>query len=211
MTSRKPKTRARKGTAKPAQKKRAAAGPTVRGRRGHLAIDQQAGLRELIDSWLAETPKPSYDEMLERIKGTGFRIARSTLARYGWEFEFRQGELRQLLEKAKMLRSEDPDDVLALEDAISGVLNTKFLEGLLEPDKKVSKEDLALAFAHARLQSSSAQRERVRLAVTRGVNAAVRLIRAELSELFKSDPKLLAAVLAKLEQAQQKLLTGGTQ
>lgn len=201
------KSRARKGKKAPAKK--AARTLPVRGTRGHSAIDQQKGLREFIDAMLAETPRPTYDQMQDRLKATGFWISRSALARYGLEFEFQRGELRQLLEKAKLLRSEDPDDILALEDAITGVINTKFLEGLLEKDKKLSKEDLALAFAHARLQSSSAQRERVRLAVTRGVNSAVRLIRAELSELLKADGELLARVLTKLEQARQKLITGG--
>lgn len=203
----------KKPPAKKAAKKPRPRKPSVQGKRGDRAIDRQEGLRALIDEWLREVPKPTYNEMLDRLKGTGYYISRSALARYGFEFEIFKQDLRQTLEKAKLLRTEDPDDVLALEDAITHVLNTRFLEGLLGTDetaKPLTKEELQLAFAHAKLQSSSAQRERTRLAVTRGINAAVRLIRAELTELLKSDEKLLSQVLGKLEQARTRLITGGS-
>ncbi len=204
---------AQKPGRKPAAKKPADKRPAGKPRRGHPAVELHVGLAQLIDSWLLEIPRPTYDEMIERLRGTGYHVSRSALARYGYKFEIQRRAVRMLVEKAKLLRTSDQDEVLALEEAVSQLLNTRILESLLGEDengkpKALSDEELSTVVAAAKLQSSSAARERTRLAVTRGVDRALKILRAELEQLLRDDPPLLRRVLAKVEEVRQRQLGG---
>lgn len=179
--------------------------PAVRGRRGHSSVDQQAGLARLIDEWLLETPKPTYDEMVGRLKGTRYHLSRSSLARYGMQFEIRKREMRLLLDKARALAAEDPESILDLERAISQLAGTKLFSYLLDnADKGLDEEQRQAIFAHAKLQSSSAARERARLAYRRKFEHWRKRFIEELQEALKADPKALKIVLRAIERTSQE-------
>lgn len=175
--------------------------PPVRGRRGHSSIDQQAGLAELLDKWLLEQPKPTFDDMLERLKATGFWVSRSALARYGLKFEMQRRDMKLLLAKARLLAQDDPESVLDLERAIANLANVKLFENLLDPDaNKITEDAREVMKVAARIASSSSSRERARLAYSRGIKAATAIVKAELEQKFKSNPEALRVVLRALEE-----------
>jgi hypothetical protein len=180
--------------------------PAVRGVRGQKVIDKQAGLRELIDSWMLEQPRPTYSEMIDRIKATGYYLKRSTLARYGFEFEFKRREIAQIVNQARILGQDEPDSVLELERSIANLANAKIFLNLLDPEKnpidEVQREVMTVA---SRIQSSASSRERARLAHQRGVKAATQLIKAELEQLLKDDPAALKILLRKIDQAAERV------
>lgn len=187
-------TRARKGKATTALAKRPSP-PHVRGVRGHRAIDQQAGLRELVDGWLLETPRPTYDEILERLKGTGYYISRSSLARYGLEFLVRQREVALLAEKAKALSADAPDSVLEMERAIAALANARIFDYLIDGKTPIDEATQNIIAVAAKLQSSSSSRERARLAHNRAVQSAAAAIKTQLQAQLKKNPELLRQIL----------------
>lgn len=183
-------------------------GPRKRGIRGHRVIDQQQGLSELIDSMLLAKPRPTYKEIVERLEGSGFRIARSTLARYGYEFEITKREQRLLVEMARMLASEDPDSILELERAIAQLANVRIFKALLDPSDKeaaIKDADLDLMNVASRLQSSSSARERARMAHNRGVKAAHARLVAEIQKTLKGTPELRDKLIAKANEAAKEI------
>jgi hypothetical protein len=189
-------------------KKKPSKPPSVRGVRGRRVIDQQAGLRDLIDSWLLETPRPTYDEMLERLKGTAYYLKRSTLARYGLEFEIKRRELALFADQARIVAQDDPDSVLELERAIANLANVKIFKNLLDPERNpIAEVDREIITVAARMQSSSSSRERARLAHSRGYKAAMAKLKEELEQILKDDPAALRAVLRKMNE-QKRLLEG---
>lgn len=177
-------------------------GPAKRGIRGHRVVDQYAGLAELIDSMLQKKPRPTYAEMADRLRHSGFNVARSTLARYGYEFEITRRKVRMLAMKAKALAADNPSGILEVERAIAQVANTILLDNLLDPDgNPISDDARETITAAARLQSSSASRERARLLENRGVRKAMLQIKANARERFGKKPELLAAIFAILDES----------
>lgn len=196
-TTKKPTTKRGKGNP---------AGPPVRGRRGHSSIDQQKGFTEWLERQLLEEPRPTYEEIVERAKATGYYASRSALWRFGIKFEAMRIEMKRLIDQARVLASEDPEHVLEVEKALSQLATVKMFEQLLAAgDRELGKDELALVFAHSKLQASSAARERTRLAHTRGYKHAARKIRAEMEKLLAKDPALAKKVLATIDRAAKEV------
>lgn len=179
------------------------AGPPKRGRRGHSAVDTQQGFAEWIDQQLLEDPRPTYDEIAEMVKSTGFYASRSALARYGMAFETRKREMKLLLEKARVLAAEDPETILVLEKATSNLIETKIFDYLLSQphDGKFGEETLGVIFAHSRLQSSSASRERASVVASGKFRSAMRAMLRSLEEKLRTKPELARQVVALIEKS----------
>lgn len=191
----KPKAGAKRGRGNPA-------GLPKQGRRGHSTIDQQAGFAEWLRAQLLEEPKPTYDDIAARLKSTGFYASRSALHRWGLKFEIRRAEMQILLEQAQVLAQEDPERILQLEKATSNVAMTRLLRYLQDPEtEKLDESVLGAMFAAARLQSSSASRERAQTVANGKLRTAKRLMQRSLEEQLRKKPALLRDFLAVMEAA----------
>lgn len=178
--------------------------PAVRGRRGHSRISREQGLSEYIDAMLLEVPRPTYEEMAERIRTSGWRdVSTSAIQRYGMKFEIRRREMRLLLEQASLLASDsNPESVLDLERAIANLANTKIYKNLLDPVNEIDEATREIMTVASRLQSSSSSRERARLAYSRAVKTAVTMIKAEMERVLKRKPEALKIVLRAIDEVE---------
>jgi hypothetical protein len=204
------RTTKQKGPAKkPAVKKPARMkpkGPPVRGKRGQKTVDRQAGFDGYLRGLFLERPKLTLDQMVEKVRGTGYWISRSALARWGMEFEVQRQKARRIIELAKEFAHDDDDVILSLEKASSQLALTKLFDDLLESES-VDDDAIAKMQTIARLQSSGASRERARMQHSRGVRAAQTLIKAQVQALLANRyPKLLDQVLAVIDESAHKLL-----
>jgi Arc/MetJ-type ribon-helix-helix transcriptional regulator len=177
-------------------------GPPKRGRRGHSSIDEQKGFADWLDAQLLAEPRPTYAEIGDSLRSSGFYASRSALARYGLAFETRKREMRLLLEKARVLAAEDPETILVLEKATSNLIETKIFDFLLgRTDAGLDEKDLGVIFAHARLQSSSASRERAAVVASGKFRSAMRALQRSLEEKLRNKPELALQVVALIEKA----------
>src|SRR6266852_1451999 len=116
------------------------AGPPKRGRKGHSTIDQQKGFADWLEAQLLDEPRPTYDEMEDRLKKTGFYASRSALARWGLKFEVDRRDMKILLEKARVLANDDdPEDTLRLEKATAKLFATKIFDSAIGEGKKLTE------------------------------------------------------------------------
>jgi Arc/MetJ-type ribon-helix-helix transcriptional regulator len=177
-------------------------GPPVRGRRNRSTIDQQVGFADWLETQLLEVPKPTYEDIEQRLKATGFYASRSALSRWGLKFDVRRREMKILLEKARILASEDPETILVLEKATSNLAETKLFEFLLGHDKDSLDENaLSVIFAHSRLQSSSASRERAATVAGGKFRAAMTALKRSLDEKLRSKPEIAKIVVELIDKS----------
>lgn len=187
--------------ARPAAKRRRGSptGPPIRGRRGHRSVDQQAGFREYLKDLLLRRPKLTIDDMLEEIKGSGYYISRSALARFGLEFEIERARLEVVSDMARQYAPAG-GSILDVETAIGALASTKILEQLMGyAGKDLDEKAAGLLLLFHRLQTSASSRERAKLAHNRGVKAAVAQIREEMLKILRKDPDTLSKVLRAIE------------
>lgn len=197
-------------TTKKTDRRKNAKPPAVRGVRGRKIVDQQAGFREYLRSLFTERPRLTLDEMLEKIKATGFYISRSTLAREGLDFAMQQEKVRHIVELAAQLATDD-DELLTLEKATSQLAVTKLFDDLLVHSGKIDDELLDKFKVIARLQTSAATRERVRLAHNRGVKKAAEQIKRDTQALLKNKyPEIQRALMKVIDEASTKILEEGS-
>ena len=178
--------------------------PEPRGRRGHKAVDEQPGLRDwLIENYCKASPKPTLNELREKLKGSGYSIGRTAAWEFDVEFQLRQAEKDFLLDLAKQYNeTAAAGEVLDIETAIATFGSAKIYAELLETaGEKLSQRSLALLDVFRKLQSSSSQRERTKFAVDRGVRRTAARIRREMQELLRKDPDTLKRVLKAIDQA----------
>lgn len=199
-------TKAKAKSRTPKKRRGSPTGPPVRGRRGHSTIDQQKGFAAWLDSQLLEQPKPTYDEIVERLKGTGFYASRAALARYGVEFEIRRREAKLVAERALILASDqDANARLAIETAIGNLAAEKVLTAL-EETKTIDENTQISIDLGAKIIKASALREKTKHAINRGIRQAAAMIRAEMEKLLAEDPPLLEKVLAIINRAEQEVV-----
>jgi hypothetical protein len=178
------------------------AGPPRRGRNGHSTVDQQAGFAAWLREQLLGDPKPTYDDLVERLKSTGFYASRAALHRWGLKFEVRRAEMQILLEKAAVLAQEDPEKILVLEKATSNLAMTRLYEYILTIEEgKLGEEALLVMSTAARLQSSSSSRERAASIASGKFRTAMNALRRALEEKLRTRPDVAKVVLELLEKA----------
>ncbi len=182
--------------------------PEPRGRRGHKTVDDQPGLRDwLIENYCKVKPRPTLNEVIEKLKGTGFAIGRTAVWEFDIEFRLRQAEKDFLLDLAKQYNETAADgQVLDIETAIATFGSARIFAELLErAGEKLSERDLELLDVFRKLQSSSSTRERTKFAVDRGLKAMAIRFRQEMQALLKKDPETLRKVLRTIEATTEEL------
>ncbi|MGZ5445281.1 MAG: hypothetical protein ACXW5J_26750 [Thermoanaerobaculia bacterium] len=172
-----------------------------RGRRGHPVIEENPELREWLVDALKRRPAPTLDELVEESKGTGFAVGRDSIYNFKVAFEAELARKELNFELARIYNEASKDgNVLDLETAI-GTLFASRIFAELQANASLDDKTLALLDSFRKLQSSSAQRERTRFHVERGVRATKMKIRAQMQDLLKRDPDTLRKVLAVIDRA----------
>jgi len=167
------------------------------------ASKAQVGFEGWLDELLAKEPDLTHDQLLDRMKGTGYSASRSALNRWTIDRKKRQREMAELLEVARQLSSDDPDDSLALEKATAQLATTLMFRDIITRAGSggiVGEADLKLIATFARLQSSSSSRERAATVVHGKYRAALRSLQRGFEEQLKNDPHTLKKVLAMLQK-----------
>jgi len=130
----------------------------IRRKRGRIRNELAPEIREQVDRLLIEGA--TYEKVREFLARRGIEIGRSSIGRYGKDFLNAYGRLRVVEDKSRALVSETGDG-LVLEEAASKIFAQMVIEAQLA-DKIDIIEIPRLISDFAKLQSSSAQRERVK-------------------------------------------------
>ena len=130
----------------------------IRRKHGRIRDELPPEIREQVDRLLIEGA--TYEEVREFLTRRGIEIGRSSIGRYGKDFLNAYGRLRVVEDKSRALVSETGDG-LVLEEAASKIFAQMVIEAQLA-DKVDIIEIPRLISDFAKLQSSSAQRERVK-------------------------------------------------
>lgn len=117
------------------------------------------------------TPGITYDDVVGWLNERGYQISRSAVGRYGKDFMARLENLKVVEEKAKAIVSE-VGDALAMEEAAAKIFTQKVLEHLLQIDDLSGQKFGSLMAAFAKLQASSATRERLKADVDKKASKA---------------------------------------
>ena len=102
-------------------------------------------VKEWLDNALIEGNFYDYELLSSGLKEKGFDISKSSLHRYGSQFETRMAALKLATEQAEAIAKAVPDDENALSDALLRVVQEKVFSMLmnLEDDPKVGFAKLA--------------------------------------------------------------------
>jgi len=101
-------------------------------------------VKEWLDNALIEGNFSDYELLSSGLKEKGFDISKSSLHRYGSQFETRMAALKLATEQAEAIAKAVPDDENALSDALLRVVQEKVFSMLMNlEDEKVSFAKLA--------------------------------------------------------------------
>ena len=120
-------------------------------------------VREDLDEKLVEEGFQNYEELADWLDEQGYDISKSSVHRYGQEFEDRLEALRIATAQAKEITEQVGDDEGALGDALTAVVQEKafgLLTSMEMEDQEV--EFTSLMNAIARLQKASVQQKKFR-------------------------------------------------
>lgn len=119
-------------------------------------------LREALDKRLVQEGFQNYEEMSAWLAEQGYDISKSSVHRYGQEFEDRLDALRVATAQAKEIVSATGDDEGALSDALTSLVQEKAFRVLTSMDMEEQEvEFTGLMNAIARLQRSSVQQKKL--------------------------------------------------
>ena len=118
-------------------------------------------VREALDEKLVEEGFQNYEELAEWLAGQGYDISKSSVHRYGQEFEDRLEALRIATAQAKEITEQVGDDEGALGDALTAVVQEKAFGLLTSMEMEEQEvEFTSLMNAIARLQKASVQQKK---------------------------------------------------
>jgi len=120
-------------------------------------------IREELDEKLVEQGFQGYEELAEWLDEKGFDISKSSVHRYGQEFEDRLEALRIATAQAKEITEQVGDDEGALGDALTAVVQEKAFGLLTSMEMEEQEvEFTSLMNAIARLQKASVKQKKFR-------------------------------------------------
>lgn len=88
-------------------------------------------VKDWLDKALAENGFADYELLAADLKERGYDISKSTLHRYGQDFENRLGALRMASEQAKAIVQSSPDDDGAVSEALMRLVQEKIFQVLV--------------------------------------------------------------------------------
>jgi len=95
-------------------------------------------VREELERRLLRSSFSGYEDLASWLQEAGFEISKSSVHRYGQQFEQRMAALKVATDQAKTLAAEADDDEGAMNEALLRLVQTKTFEILIElEDEKV--------------------------------------------------------------------------
>ena len=118
-------------------------------------------VREALDEKLVEEGFQRYEDLAEWLAGQGYDISKSSVHRYGQEFEDRLEALRIATAQAREITEQVGDDEGALGDALTAVVQEKAFGLLTSMEMEEQEvEFTSLMNAIARLQKASVKQKK---------------------------------------------------
>lgn len=102
-----------------------------------------AEVKKWLDTALVDGNFSDYTALSEAIKAKGYDISKSSIHRYGSQFEERLSALKLITEQARVIVSQNPDDDDALNQALIKLTQEKLFGVLMSIDVDPAKIDIA--------------------------------------------------------------------
>lgn len=104
-------------------------------------------VKQWLDQSLVEGNFSGYELLEKELSGRGYAIGKSTINRYGQEFENRLHALKLATEQAKAIAEAAPDDAGDMNDALIRLVQQKAFDTLLKMEEGASIKDVGLMVA----------------------------------------------------------------
>lgn len=135
------------------------------GRRAKVRMLPEA-LREELNARLAASQFSDYEGLSKWLAEKGFKIARSSLQRYGSKFEQKLDQISQAVHQAREVVAAMPDQEGAMGDALVRLVEQKIFEVLVDCEGAIDQGDLSkIARAVADLGRTTISQKRWRVEV----------------------------------------------
>lgn len=116
-----------------------------------------ADLKQWLDQALVAGNFSGYELLEKELAERGFVISKSSINRYGQEFEQRLHALKLATEQARAIADSAPDDAGAMNDALIRLVQQKAFDTLLKMEEGASIKDVGLMVA--RLSSATVKQK----------------------------------------------------
>jgi len=115
-----------------------------------------------LDSRLIKGGFSGYSDLAEWLQALGYDISRSSIHRYGKNFEERVGALKMVTEQCKAIVEESPDDQGLVNEALIRLTQERVFNLMLELEVAFTAKDLAsITRAVANLSRASVSQKRL--------------------------------------------------
>lgn len=104
-------------------------------------------VKKWLDQSLLEGDFSGYEFLEQELAVRGYQIGKSSINRYGQEFENRLHALKLATEQAKAISESAPDDAGAMNDALIRLVQQKAFDTLLKMEEGASIKDVGLMVA----------------------------------------------------------------
>lgn len=104
-------------------------------------------IKQWLDRSLIEGNFSGYELLEQELSERGFVIGKSSINRYGQEFEQRMRALKLATEQAKAISDSVPDDEGAMNDALIRLVQQKAFETLLKMEEGAPMKEIGLMVA----------------------------------------------------------------
>ena len=133
-------------------------------------------VKKWLDQALIEGNFSGYELLEEELSARGYQIGKSTIGRYGQEFESRLHALKLATEQAKAIAESAPDDAGAMNDALIRLVQQKAFDTLLKMEEGASIKDVGLMVA--RLSNATVKQKQWQSEVREKATAAADSVEA---------------------------------
>lgn len=106
-----------------------------------------ADIKRWLDQSLVEGNFSGYELLEKELAERGFAIGKSSINRYGQEFEGRLHALKLATEQARAISESSPDDAGMMNDALIRLVQQKAFDTLLKMEEGASIKDVGLMVA----------------------------------------------------------------
>lgn len=105
------------------------------------------GVKKWLDQALLESDFSGYEFLEQELAKRGYQIGKSSINRYGQEFENRLHALKLATEQARAISESAPDDAGAMNDALIRLVQQKAFDTLIKMEEGASIKDVGLMVA----------------------------------------------------------------
>lgn len=135
-----------------------------------------ANVKKWLDQSLIEGNFSGYELLEKELASRGFQIGKSSINRYGQDFEQRLHALKLATEQAKAISESIPDDAGAMNDALIRLVQQKAFDTLLKMEEGAPMKEIGLMVA--RLSNATVKQKQWAEQVRAKANAAAASVEA---------------------------------